>query len=154
MRLRLADGEVARQRMRLVERLCGLIDQHDVLFTTWRRDGHPDHEATAQACASAALRQRARLVEVPVWAWHWAKPGDARLPWRRACRLPLDNDAKRRKCFAIEAYASQLQPDSSTGADPILDADMLMRVARPFEVMFVPSLADVVVEERKDRRHG
>lgn len=68
LRLKLADGEVARQHMRLAERLCGLIDHRDFVFTTWRCDGHPDHEATAQACASAALRQSARIVEVPLWA--------------------------------------------------------------------------------------
>lgn len=95
-----------------------------------------DHEATGQACASATCRRRARLVEVPVWAWNWAEPGDPRLPWRSACRLPLDPDAKRRKSFAIQAYESQLRFDESTGAQPVLDADMLQRAARPFEVLF------------------
>ena len=101
-----------------------------------RRDGHSDHEATARACASATRRCRARLLEVPVWAWSWAQPGDPRLPWRNACRVPLDSDAKRRKCFAIQAYESQLLPDESTGAQPVLDAVMLQRAARPFEVLF------------------
>jgi len=136
LRLKLEDGALSKQRDRLAQRLCGLIDAHDLVFTTWRRDGHPDHEATAKACASATRRRRARLFEVPVWAWNWAEPGDTRLPWRNACRLSLDSDAKRRKCFAIQAYASQLLPDQSTGAEPVLDAVMLQRAARPFEVLF------------------
>ncbi|MEJ8813113.1 PIG-L family deacetylase [Variovorax ureilyticus] len=136
LRLKLEDGALSNQRGRLAERLCGLIDFRDVVFTTWHRDGHPDHEATARACASAARRRGARLVEVPVWAWNWAEPGDPRLPWRSACRLPLDSDATRRKCFAMQAYESQILPDASTGAQPVLDAVMLQRAARPFEVLF------------------
>ena len=139
LRLKLDDGGLVRQHMRLAERLCGLIDDRDVLFTTWRCDGHPDHEATARACVSAAQCQRARLVEVPVWAWNWAHPGDRRLPWRKAFRLSLDSDAKRRKRFAIQAYASQLRPDPSTGADPVLDAIMVQRAGRSFEVLFLSS---------------
>ena len=73
---------------------------------------------------------------MPVWAWSWAQPGDPRLPWRNACRLSLDPDAKRRKCYAMQAYESQLLPDASTGAQPVLDAVMLQRAARPFEVLF------------------
>ncbi|MBO9647560.1 MAG: PIG-L family deacetylase [Variovorax sp.] len=136
LRLRLDDGGLAKQHGRLAERLCGLIDRRDIVFTTWRRDGHPDHEATARACVSATRRRCARLVEVPVWAWNWARPGDPRLPWRDAFRLTLDADARRRKCFAMQAYESQIVPDHSTGAGPVLDAVMLQRAARPFEVIF------------------
>ena len=136
LRLKLQDGALSKQHGRLAERLCSLIGPHDIVFTTWRRDGNPDHEATARACASATRRRRARLVEVPVWAWNWAQPGDPRLPWRNACSLPLDADAKRRKFFAIQAYESQLLPDECTGAQPVLDALMLQRAARPFEVLF------------------
>ena len=124
------------------------------MFTTWRRDGQPDHEATAHACANVALRQRARLVEVPVWAWNWAAPGDPRLPWRRACRLPLDSDAKRRKVFAIQAYGSQLLPDHSTGAGPVLDAGTLQRAARPFENLFPSGSAEATAPSDRAARHA
>jgi hypothetical protein len=75
-------------------------------------------------------------VEVPVWAWHWASPGDARLPWRRARRLALDGEARERKRRAVQAFRSQLLPDPSTGAGPILRATTVERAARSFEVVF------------------
>jgi len=111
------------------------------VITSSRRDGrarggHPDHEATGHASAFAAARRGAGLVEVPVWAWHWAAPGDRRLPWVRAWRLDLDAPACRRKQSALRAFASQLEPDASTGRTPILRATTLERAARPFEVFF------------------
>ena len=136
VRLGLPDGELQGLRALLAERLLTLLDRSDVVFTTWRKDGHPDHEATGRACAFAAARTGARLVEVPVWAWHWAAPADARLPWRRARLLPLDDEAARRKRCALQAFASQLQPDASTGAGPILRATAVDRAARAFEVLF------------------
>lgn len=136
IRLGLPDGGLKGLECLLADRLLALLDRADVVFTTWRRDGHPDHEATGHACAFAAARTGARLIEVPVWAWHWGAPGDARLPWSRARRLLLDADASRRKRSAVDAFASQLLPDPSTGAAPILRASTIERAARPFEVMF------------------
>lgn len=137
VRLALPDGVVAERRDLLVERLLPLLGTDDVVFTTWREDGHPDHEATGDCCALAAARAGARLIEVPVWAWHWAAPGDARLPWHRARRLPLDADAAARKRCAVQAFASQLAPDESTGAGPILRASTVERAARACEVVFI-----------------
>ncbi len=137
VRLGFPDGGLQGLEGLLAERLLPLVGRTDVLFTTWRRDGHPDHEATGHACAFVAARSGARLVEVPVWAWHWAAPGDARLPWPRARRLALDADARRRKRSAVQAFASQLQPDASTGRGPILRATTVERAARPFEVVFL-----------------
>lgn len=112
------------------------LDARDVLFTTWRMDGHPDHEATGRAAAVAAQRTGARLIEVPVWAWHWAEPGDPRLPWRQARRLLLDPATVRRKRAALQCFTSQLHPDPSTGADAVLRGTTIERAARPFEVLF------------------
>ncbi|RYY69227.1 MAG: PIG-L family deacetylase, partial [Comamonadaceae bacterium] len=113
-----------------------LLRPTDVVFTTWRRDGHPDHDACGTACADAVQIAGARLVEVPVWAWHWAVPGDPRLPWHRARRLDLDADAAGRKRAAVQCFTSQLKPDPSTGAGPILRSTTVARAARPFEVFF------------------
>lgn len=136
VRLGLPDGELQDLRALLADQLLTLLHRSDVVFTTWRQDGHPDHDATGHACAFAAARIGARLVEVPVWAWHWAAPADARLPWRRARLLSLDDEAAHRKRCAVQAFASQLQPDASTGAAPILRATMVERAARAFEVLF------------------
>lgn len=135
-RLGLPDGNLAALRDELTECLLRIIEPHHLVFTTWRQDGHPDHEATGDACACAAARRGVRLVEVPVWAWHWASPGDARLPWTRAWRVPLDADAASRKRHAVQAFRSQLTHDASTGAAPILRATTVERAARPYEVMF------------------
>lgn len=136
VRLGEPDGALAHCHDRLAERLRELLDPQDVVFTTWRLDGHPDHEATGHACAWATARNGARLFETPVWGWHWAQPGDARIPWQRAHRLPLPVSTLSRKRAALRAFRSQLTPDPSTGRGPTLTHAALARVARPFEIFF------------------
>lgn len=136
VRLRLPDGGVSMRREVLTDRLEGLLHPGDAVFTTWRMDGHPDHEATGHAAAVASARADASLIEVPVWAWHWAEPGDPRVPWKQARRLPLDEAAVRRKGAALQAFGSQLQPDPSTGRGAVLRSTSIERAARPFEVVF------------------
>ena len=135
-RLGLPDGGVGAQRAVLADRMAALLRPTDLVFTTWRHDGHPDHEATGRACAMACAQVGSALVEVPVWAWHWAEPGDARLPWHRAVRLPLDAASAARKRHAVGAFTSQLQSDPSTGAGPILRSTTVQRAHRPFEIFF------------------
>lgn len=137
VRLGLPDGCLPTLRGTLAARLVSLLRPRDVVFTTWRGDGHPDHEATGQACALAAASTGARLVEVPVWGWHWSRPGDARMPWQYAFRIDLDEDAVRRKRTAVQAFASQLRRDASTGSGPVLRATTVARARRPYEVVFL-----------------
>ncbi|MEJ8857582.1 PIG-L family deacetylase [Variovorax robiniae] len=136
LRLALPDGRLSEMRPVLEDKLLSLLRPGDVVFTTWRLDGHPDHEAAGHACAHATRQAGATLVEVPVWAWHWAVPGDPRMPWAGACRLQLCANALPRKIRATLAFQSQLQPDDSTGAEPILRASTVARARRPFEVFF------------------
>lgn len=136
IRLRLPDGGLQMQRQRLADSLHALLRPDDVVFTTWRLDGHPDHEATGDACAVATRRCGATLIEIPVWAWHWAEPADPRLPWDRARRLLLDDESAQRKQAAVQCFRSQLMPDASTGHGPILRQTTVQRASRPFEVMF------------------
>jgi LmbE family N-acetylglucosaminyl deacetylase len=135
-RLALPDGGLLRLRTLLAERVAALLRPDDIVFTTWRMDGHPDHEAAGQACAAATACMGARLIEVPVWAWHWASPGDARMPWHRTRRVELDAAASHRKRDALQAFTSQLGDDPSTGAGPILRSTTVERASRPFEVVF------------------
>jgi len=137
VRLGLPDGGLAAVRGTLAARLVSLLRPRDVVFTTWRRDGHPDHEATGQACALACAAAGARLAEVPVWGWHWSHPGDTRMPWRHAVRIDLDEEAMRRKRAAVQAFTSQLRRDASTGAGPVLRATTVARAGRPYEVVFL-----------------
>lgn len=136
-RLHLPDGGVAAQEGALALALGGLAGPSDLLLTTWRHDGHPDHEATARACAAAAGRCHARLVEAPVWGWHWSRPGDAAMPLARARRLMLDEATLARKRAALDCFESQLVSDAGSGHDAILTRNTLERLLNPFELYFI-----------------
>lgn len=135
-RLGLADGRLAGQEPELVCALARHLLPHDIVFTTWRLDGHPDHEACGRACATVAARTPATLVELPIWAWHWALPGDARLPWSRACRLPLPDRVADLKRQAVQAFKSQIEPDLTSREGCVLPPSALDRLLRPMEVFF------------------
>lgn len=137
LRAGLPDGAVGRHVAALRDVLAPLLRPGDLLVATWRGDGHPDHEAVGEAAARAAADTGARLAEVPVWAWHWATPGDARLPWARARRLAVAADESRAKARAMAAFRSQTQPDTSTRQPAVLGASALARAAWPHEVYFL-----------------
>lgn len=135
-RLRFEDTRVADRVDALTARLSPFCNDGDLLLTTWRGDGHADHEATAQACLALCRLRGLQLVEVPVWAWQWASPGDPRLPWHRARVVMLDAEAVRRKQLALLQYASQLSIDPSTGRSAVISSAMVQRASRPFELLF------------------
>lgn len=132
--LGIADGTITQQESELKARLVDHLRPDDTLLSTWRRDGHPDHEAVGRAAAAAAAQRGCRLWEFPVWMWHWAAVEDARVPWQRMHRIELDADARERKARAIAAHASQLVAVASEGRAPVLPAWALARLLRPFEV--------------------
>lgn len=132
----LPDGGVTEQEEVLAVHLMGLVRPGDVLLTPWRQDGHPDHEATGRACARVKALTGVAVMEMPVWAWHWAAPGDARVPWDRLRRIALDEPAMAAKRLAIEAHRSQLLADQ--GRPPVLPLWALDRLLRPFEYVFLP----------------
>ena len=59
------------------------------------------------------------------------------MPWAHAFRLPLSEEAVRRKRAAVKAFTSQLESDASTGSGPVLRATTVERAARPYEVVFL-----------------
>jgi LmbE family N-acetylglucosaminyl deacetylase len=132
--LGLPDGGVAEQEDALAVRLRELLQPCDVVLATWRLDGHPDHEAAGRAAAVAAAACGCPLWEVPVWMWHWAAPGDPRVPWQRLRRLGLDPEARERKSRAIAAHGSQLVETPTERRPPVLPDWALARLLRPFEV--------------------
>ncbi|MFF5081866.1 PIG-L deacetylase family protein [Actinoplanes sp. NPDC000266] len=120
----------------LTDALTPLLGEGQWCLATWRGDGHPDHEAVGRAAAEACARTGARLLEYPIWAWHWATPGDPRVPWERARRVPLKSDVLAAKRAAVEAFPSQIHPLGPEPADAaILPPHVLARFARPFEVV-------------------
>lgn len=124
-----------------------------LVVAPWRHDGHPDHEAAAAAASAAAVRTDARLLEYPVWLWHWGTPGD--VPWSDAVRLGLDARAVDRKRHALRMHASQVAPLSpAAGDEAVVGAQMLARAAREHETFFAHPVADGALErvhrERRD----
>lgn len=135
-RLATPDGQVSQHTLRLSLQLQMLIKPEDVVVTTWRFDGHPDHEATGLAASVACRAVGCRLVEAPVWMWHWASPGDPFVPWHLLQRLPLQQQARDSKRAALAAHASQLDP-SARPEGPVLGEAIVARANRPDEYFFV-----------------
>ena len=134
-RLSLPDGGVAQCLLRLALKLQRLLRPSDVVVTTWRLDGHPDHDATGLAASLACPAVGCRLIEAPVWMWHWANPGDPFVPWHRLQRLPLQPHAHERKQAALAAHASQLDPSQRPGG-PVLGQAIVARARWADEYYF------------------
>jgi LmbE family N-acetylglucosaminyl deacetylase len=137
VRAQLPDGGLAQHCTQLQDLLGAYLQPGDTVFASWRHDGHPDHEAVGQASAAAARAVACRLIEIPIWMWHWRRPDHHAIPWQRARKLALDDDMQARKKAALACYRSQLEPDRSTGNAPILPPEVLAHFHRPFEIYFV-----------------
>lgn len=135
-RLTLPDGAIAQHTMRLVLNLQRLLKPDDLVVSTWSLDGHPDHEACAFAAALACSMTGAKLIEAPVWMWHWAHPDDLFVPWHRLHRLELTLKAQQLKQSGLAAHASQLDPRNRNGG-AVLGAAILARATRAEEYFFV-----------------
>ena len=129
------DSRVPEHEEQLGAWLSAMLRPGDRVVTTWRHDGHCDHEATGRASAHAARIQHACLIEMPVWAWHWAHQEDPRIPWERAHKLLLDQPLLAHKRQAIDAHVSQVTADGTTAA--VLSAETIERLCQPFEVVFL-----------------
>jgi hypothetical protein len=66
--------------------------------------------------------------------WHWASPGDPRVPWDRALRIPLPPRTAMRKRAAITRFASQTE-DRGHGLGPVLAPGMIAHFTRSMEVL-------------------
>jgi LmbE family N-acetylglucosaminyl deacetylase len=130
--LALPDGGLADREPDLAEALRAVVRPGDTVVAPWSGDGHPDHEA----CGRAARAVAPHVLEYPVWMWHWARPGDDRVPWSRARRLDLDGEARERKAAAVACFASQLRPLGPAPEDgPVLPPQVLAHFARDHEVV-------------------
>jgi LmbE family N-acetylglucosaminyl deacetylase len=131
IRLQLPDSGLAAREDQLAAELAPLIAGFDMCLAPWDRDMHPDHEAAGRAVRRAGPRQ---LYCFPVWMWHWASPGDPRVPWDRALRIPLPPRAASRKRAAIRCFASQTE-DRGHGLGPVLSPGMIAHFTRATEVL-------------------
>lgn len=134
VRLELPDGGLAGREEDLVRRLRGVIGSADVVLAPWSGDAHPDHEA----CGRAATAVATTVLQYPVWAWHWARPEDERVPWERARRVDLPADVRARKAAAVECFASQVRPIGPEPADgPVLPPGVLAHFTRDHEMVLL-----------------
>jgi LmbE family N-acetylglucosaminyl deacetylase len=132
-RLGLPDGAVADQLEDLTDALSCVLRPDDLCLTTWRSDGHADHEATGTATMAAARTTCTSVLEYLVWTWHWTTPVSEAIPWSQCRRLDLVRRQYARKRWATYAYASQIRPFGGS-PEPILSDSVLRRFWRPFEV--------------------
>lgn len=136
LRLGVPDGRVMRYAPRLQATLEALLQPGDVALTTWRWDGHPDHEACGAATVAAAARQGCTVAEAPVWMWHWADTRDPLIPWARLCAVPVAPDSAACKRHALALHATQRTPRAG-GLPPILEEAILQRAEWGAEYFFV-----------------
>jgi LmbE family N-acetylglucosaminyl deacetylase len=130
IRLRFGDTRVADREEELSAILAELCAGFGACLAPWEGDGHADHEAAGRA----ARRAVPDMLAYPVWMWHWAAPGDPRVPWQRACQVALPADAAASKRSAIAAFTSQLT-DREGGLPPILPAAVVDHFTRRQEVL-------------------
>jgi LmbE family N-acetylglucosaminyl deacetylase len=130
IRLGLPDSGLKRCESELAAALPGLISGFDVCLAPWAHDVHADHEAVGRAARAA----RGVAYWYPIWAWRWARPAAAGVPWTEAVRVPLPPGTAASKQAAISRFASQLEPRGAAG--PVLSADFVTHFTRDFEVLF------------------
>lgn len=122
-RLGLPDGAVAAHEDALAERLADLLLPGDVVCVPWRRDGHPDHEASARAVLRAVAQAGVRCIEFPVWSRVPLHPAHAALREVPLRRIVVPVALQEAKSHAVQAYRSQLDADGGTA--PVLQPHAL-----------------------------
>ena len=139
-RLGLPDGQISRNVDRLVAALHARVQPGDLCLAPWWHDGHPDHDACGNAALAVTESVGAQLLGYLVWAWHWANPEGADLPWVNCRRFDFDRRTAARKRWATRAFVSQTRPlgPDRDGA-PLLPPAVLRRFWRPYEVFVVAS---------------
>jgi LmbE family N-acetylglucosaminyl deacetylase len=129
IRLALPDSGLAADEKDVTARLRELTHGFDICLAPWDRDAHPDHEVAGRAAQAA--RGGDGVLWYPVWMWHWARPGDPRVPWHAAVRVSLPRSLAARKRRAIGCFTSQLR-----ARGPVLPAGILAHFIRDMEVLF------------------
>ncbi|HMD22521.1 MAG TPA: PIG-L family deacetylase [Streptosporangiaceae bacterium] len=130
IRLRFPDTGLAAREGELAAVLREQCAGFEVCLAPWERDAHADHEAAGRAARRGGLP----VLSYPIWMWHWAIPADARVPWRRACQVPLPPPVVARKRSAIAAFTSQLT-DRGPDLGPVIPAGVVAHFTRPQEVL-------------------
>ena len=134
-RLSLPDSGVALYADALARALGDLLRPTDCVVTTWRLDGHPDHDATGVACAEVCDQMGCCLLEAAVWMWDWSGPADPRVAWHRLYTLPLPRATLMRKAAALAQHRTQMSPRAHDA--PVLGPAIRARAAWQAEYFFI-----------------
>jgi len=135
-RLKMPDGAVRRYTAPLREALDMLLGRNDVVTSTWRLDGHPDHEAVGAVTAAVCADIGAVCLQAPVWMWHWSHQGDPTVPWKQMRGFRLSPEVSELKRAALSMHRTQLAARGE-GDGAVLDPLILERAARSAEYFFV-----------------
>ncbi|MYQ93634.1 PIG-L family deacetylase [Streptomyces sp. SID4946] len=137
VRLRLPDTGVEVHEEHLTGELTRLLAGAALCLAPWTGDVHGDHEAVGRAALAAARVTCVPCRLYPVWLWHWAEPGDARVPWETASRIMLPATVQKRKRAAVDRFTSQIRPLGPGPQDAVvLPPEELAHHLRGWEVVF------------------
>jgi LmbE family N-acetylglucosaminyl deacetylase len=128
------DGHVGEAEQAIVDAVVEVIGngRSTVLLSPWSRDGHPDHEACGRAAEVASARTGARLLQFPIWLWHWGTPEE--LPWDAVRQLRLPAPALAAKDASIRAHRTQVEALSpAAGDERLLSEEFLAHFRHPVE---------------------
>ena len=141
--LGLPDSRLAEHVETVAAALTARLRRPALVVTPWAGDGHPDHEACADAGARAvAAVPGCTRWQYPIWAWHWAAPDDSVLRAERLGRLPLTAADRAAKRTAIGRHVSQHRPLSELpGDEAILPPGVLAHFERDTETFVLPAPA-------------
>ncbi|WP_129358399.1 bifunctional PIG-L family deacetylase/class I SAM-dependent methyltransferase [Rothia uropygioeca] len=147
--LDLGDSHLAKSQTELVNVLVDLLGpsaSRTLVVSTWRGDGHTDHEAAARAASIAAWRTDATHLEAPLWLWHWGTPSDvaACAAQQPLVRFDLDDEVREVKRAALSKHRSQTEPlGPEEGNEALLSAEVLAHFDRGFELFLAPERGEV-----------
>lgn len=150
--VRLPDGQLADYLDEATRAITHAIAQGGPgtwVIAPWRSDGHPDHTAAGDAAAAAAADANARLLEYPIWAWHWSTPGSDVWAgvwpsvWPHGATLsvlPLTDADQQAKRLALRGFTSQTrQLSPQPGDEALLTSTFLSYFWRGFETFIETS---------------
>lgn len=137
--LALPDGGLREHRDALRTGLVAACEvaggERPLICAPWRGDGHRDHRVAGEVAAEVAAARGVRLLEYPIWFWHWGDPGSD-VPWDDLRGLALTAPESAAKEKAVLAHTSQVRAADLRGdGAPVVGPEMLRHAARPVEVL-------------------